>query len=153
MEDVIRLKIDIEHITKYLYSDSLTTTDKEMLHEYISKLNISQLNVFKALAERYKYLTKYIGVKKYKITRNSIRLAYKILNDTGISTFPCIEKVACKGWSIADGTFAWGMNMLEYGYPAKSIYSDIRTKNLLGKNIRLKYDIYNDFELITIATN
>lgn len=153
MEDVVRLKIDIEHIIKYLYSDSLTVADKERLNKYISTLNINQLNVFKALAEKYKDLTKYGGFKKYKITKNSIKLALKILRDTDIAVFPCIEKIACKGWSISDGTFAFGMYMLDYGYPAKKIYSDVRTKNLLGENMKLEYDIFNDFEIITIATN
>lgn len=122
--NISHLKIDIYYIIKYLFSDSLTEDDKNQLEEYISKLNLEQLKIFKRIGEELDHNAKYYGVKKYKITSNSIKLAIKIFNDIEIATFPCIEKIATKGWSISDGTFAWGMFQLD-SFPAPQIYSGL----------------------------
>lgn len=137
------IELDILDIIKYLYSYSLEEKDKKNLKEYINKLTIKELNVFKEIAKQLKELKKYHGHNKYKITSNSIKLTVKIYENTGVTTFPYIERIAQKGWSISDGTFSWGTYMLNE-YPAKMIYSCDRVNKCLLKKNKLEYDI-NDF--------
>lgn len=149
MEDRNSIVIDIEYIIKYLKSDRLSENDEKLLSKLINRLNIDELLVFKQLAEQFKYNKKYLGWNKYKITKNAIILADKIFNCTEIKVFPYIEAIARKGWSLSNGTFAWGMYQLE-NYPSKQIYSDRRVQTCLKKSNELEFDIYNRFDFINI---
>jgi len=146
-EDKFTLVFEIEYIIKKLKSDNLTEQDHNKLTEYINLLSIDELIIFKQLAEQFKYNKKYLGWKKYKISKNAINLMVKIFEHTGIKTFPYIEHVAGKGWSISDGSFAWGMYQLDK-YPSDQIYCDVRTNECLKKKYRLEYDLYNRFNFI-----
>jgi len=146
-EDKDTLIFEIEYIIKYLKSDNLTKDYNDKLTNFIENLNIDELILFQKLAEDFKYNKKYLGWKKYKISKNSIDLMIKIFEHTEIKVFPYVSKVAGKGWSISDGSFAWGMYRLDGEYPTKQIYSDIRANECLKKCYELEYDIYmgNDF--------
>jgi len=147
LEDKNTLIFEIEYIIKYLKSDNLTEQDHNKLTQYLNLLNINELILFQKLAEDFKHNKKYLGWKKYKISKNSIDLMIKIYEHTEIKVFPYISKVAGKGWSLSDGSFAWGMYRLDGSYPTKQIYSDIRASECLKKCYELEYDVYmgNDF--------
>jgi hypothetical protein len=149
MGNDIEIKIDIERILGYLYSDKISSKYIRFLSEYIDLLNTNELNVFKIIADDLKYKKKYYGMKKYKIGDNSIKLSLKIFNQTGIKTFPYIERIACKGWSISDGSFAWMMYKLE-NYPGDTLNSDIRVRICLRKDVVLENSLFNRFDFISL---
>ena len=74
---------------------------------------------------------------------------FKIHTQTEIKTFPYINRIACKGWAISDGTFAWSMYTLKC-FPSDKISSDIRVRGCLLKSVKLMYNIYNGNDFIEI---
>lgn len=96
-----------------LNSFSLTDKDIELLHNYIEELDKKELEIFYKLMNEFIHFKNYCGHKKYKITNNAIRLAIKISDQISIKVFPYIERIAKKSWSVSDGTFSWGMYILQ----------------------------------------
>lgn len=121
------LKIDI----KRLYTDSVTVKDEELIDKYIDTLSKEESEIFRQLYHDCKYANKV----KY-ITHNSIQLTLKVYNDTGTKTFPYINKIACNGWGIGEGTFSFSLYLLNDVYN-KEIYSSYRVKDCLLKRFRL----------------
>lgn len=132
-------KIHMISNIKRLYTDSITDKDKELMMDYINNLSEKELNAFK---EIYHNLT-YNIYKKCNITHNSIKLTLKLYNDTGEKTFPYINVIASKGWSVGNGTFAFSLYLLNNEYYKKEIYSGYRVKYCINK--KLKIDIQNVF--------
>lgn len=131
--DIEKFKIYLESDIKRLYSDSVTIKDKELMHNYIVSLSLDELQNCRKIYEDLKYNSSH-----NKITHNSIKLTLKLFKDCEIKVFPYIRKIACKGWSIGDGTYSFGLYLLSnYG---ESIYSSWRAKDCILKKYRLTYN-------------
>jgi hypothetical protein len=125
-KDIELEKIHMVSNIKRLYTDSVTDKDKELMIDYINNLSEKELEVFKGVYHDVKYTR-----NKNNITHNSIRLTLRLYKDLEIKTFPHIRKIACKGWSIGNGTFAFSMCLLEE--ENKHVYSYATVNLLLAK--------------------
>ena len=123
----IYLKIDIQR----LYTDSVTNKDHELIDNYIDTLSKEESEIFRQLYHDCKY-----NRKKCNITHNSIKLTLKLYNDTGEKTFPFINKIACKGWSIGEGTFSFSLYLLNNEF-SKEIFSWHRVSDCLLKRYKI----------------
>jgi len=83
--------------------------------------------------EELHWRNKYIGEFRNHISLTAVLLANKIFEQLNIITFPFIERVACRGWGTADGTWAWAMQDVHN----ISFGSADPVKYCLRKNIRL----------------
>lgn len=142
-DDLELFKIYLKTDVKRLYTDSVTIKDKELIDNYINILSKEELEIFRQLYHDCKY-----NRKKCNITHNSIQLTLKVYKDLDIKTFPYINKIACKGWDLSGGTYAYSLYLLsEY---KREIYSCWRVRDCLRKSYDL--DIINscfmnDFEI------
>lgn len=104
---------DLDIATRKLCSLSLTKDNKYkgILCTYYESLSSYEQKKFLNLSSRFYDFVK-CGSKKYKITKNSVYIANRLKRELRISCYPYIEKIATKGWSTSDGTFSWGMELL-----------------------------------------
>lgn len=100
-----------------LYSKTVTESSKLNMHIYTNLLTKKELELF----ERY---VKQLRFNGGKITNNAIRLCLKISVETGIKTFPLIDTMSIKEFSVKDGAYAWVMSRLNrFGGAAGSYIS------------------------------
>lgn len=110
----------------YLFSKSVTDKDSELIYGYINELTAKEKIEFDKILED-------LIDMKLKVSHNAIRLTLKLINETGIKTFPYIQKEARKGYPIEDGTYAFSMYLLEGNYRTLNSYSKVKDL-LLNKN-------------------
>ena len=103
--------------------------------DFIEQFNSSEWSEIKNLADR----------KHLKITKNSILLSQKILEQTGILVYPIIFRTYASQNMLKQGAFSWTMykkNMQEVG-------SIDTVKTCLKKNNKLFVDTsWKDVEII-----
>lgn len=147
-----RERFDIMLLTRQLFSYSLEDNYKEKIYKYINILSDKELKMFNKYAKDFVYNKKYLGCKNIKITTNAVKLCEKIYKGLDIKVFPYICKIAHKGYSVGDGTYAWGMYELsEY---RKLLYSNFKVKICLKRNMSFNFDTDGiDFELNLIENN
>jgi hypothetical protein len=116
-----------------LFSKGVTDKDNKLIQEYTNKLTEKEKIEFNKIL-------KDLTDMEFKVTHNAIRLTLKLLDETGIKTFPYIQKEARKGYSIGDGTYAFSMYLLEGNYKTLNSYSKVKdllvSKNKIISNIR-----------------
>lgn len=112
----------------FLYSKTVTTKDKELIQNYINSLSELERDNFSLIVND-------LITANLKITHNAIRLALKVYKDTNIKTFPFILKLACKSYSVSDGTYAFSMYLLTN--KNECISSCRRVKDLLLKDNKI----------------
>lgn len=110
----------------FLYSKTVTNKDNELIQNYINGLSEIERDTFNSI------ITDLINLDA-KITHNAVRLALKVYKDTNIKTFPYIQKEACKGYSMNDGTYSFSMNLLDNEH-YRYIFSYSQVKDLLLKD-------------------
>lgn len=145
--DINSLKIDIQYILRYLYTKGVTEEDKENLYKYMDNLTYEELLIFKKIVEDMKYYKKYKGLDKYRVSKNAINLCLKIYKDVELKTVPYIERIACKGWDMSGGTYAFEMILLEK--ETNYIYSYYRVSECLKKKNIIDFDIDDMDTIIT----
>ena len=136
---------DLDFATRRLCTSALFKDKKSanLLCLYFQSLNDCEQTKFLELSERFYNFIK-CGSRKYKITKNSVYIANRIKQELKISCYPFIEKIATKGWSTSDGTFSWGMTLLN-GCVEKELYSFEPVKLYLRKNKDLIIGDLNEF--------
>ena len=136
---------DLDFATRRLCASALFKDKKSanLLCLYFQSLNDCEQTKFLELSERFYNFIK-CGSRKYKITKNSVYIANRIKQELKIPCYPFIEKIATKGWSTSDGTFSWGMTLLN-GCVEKELYSFEPVKLYLRKNTELNIGSYNGF--------
>ena len=87
------------------------------------------------------------NILKKKITVNAIKMAEKILKDTGIYCFPVIFTSASKSNSVSNGTFCW----IIYKLSGLTLGSFDKSSCCLKKNVKLSIDI--DKTILTAELN
>lgn len=111
------------------------------LYNYFESLSNSEKDDFLDKSEDYYHLFSK-GAKKYKISKNAIYAAIRIKKELNISCYPYIEKIATKGWSRSDGTFSWGIRILNANYLNEELYSFDPVKQVLSKKYKLEVGPY-----------
>lgn len=136
---------DLDFATRRLCTSALFKDKKyvNLLCSYFQSLNDCEQTKFLELSGRFYNFIK-CGSRKYKITKNSVYVADRIKHELKISCYPFIEKIATKSWSTSDGTFSWGMTLLN-GCVEKELYSFEPVKLYLQKNTELNIGPYNGF--------
>jgi len=117
----------------FLYSKTVTNKNNELIQNYIKELSDFERDSFNSI-------TNDIINMNIKITNNAIRLTLKLFKDTNIKVFPYIQKEACRGYSMQDGTYAFSMCLLN-SEPYKTIYSYRKIKDLLLKDSAIISDL------------
>lgn len=117
----------IKDITN-LYSKTVTNKDNELIQNYINKLSKLEKYNFDLILNDAIY-------SRLKITHNAIRLTLKLYRDTNIKVFPWVLKIACKGYSINDGTYSFFMYLLSTYL--QDVYSYCKIKDLLLKDNKI----------------
>ena len=96
--------------------------------------------------ERWDFINKYADdcwekAKKYneqnKISKNAVAVAERIEKDLGIKLFPLITKIACKGFDIGGGTYAFSMtdiNGQEYYFDSRAKYYTQKKRQIYLEN-------------------
>ena len=142
---------DLDLNTRKLCTESVRENEKALkfLCDYYESLNEEERYVFEDIADEYYYLTKQ-GSKKFKITQNGIYIAKRIKDELGISCYPVIEKIATKGWSTSDGTFAWSMRKLMSGSFQADIHSFEPVREYRIKDSVLNIGEYNSFSVVSV---
>jgi len=135
------IRINLPRNLKSMYSDGAKEKDKELLQEYIDALTDEEIIIFNEIKNDLKY-----SRIKNNITHNSIQLMLKVYDNTSIKTFPYINKIACKNWSIGDGTFAFSLYLLDKSELRDRIYSSFRVKDCLLK--KYSFDVQEVFSSI-----
>jgi len=107
------------------------TVAKECL-DYFKRFPENEEWFIHELNELY-WRNKYIGSYRNHISLTAIPLANKIYEQLEIVTFPFIQRVACRGWDTAGGTWAWPMSTLH-----SDIGSSDPVKYLLKKTVKLE---------------
>lgn len=130
-------------ITKVANYNSLVVAD---CIKYFAKFPGCEGSFTEELDE-LRWRNKFVGSFKNHISLNAVPLAEKIYEQLNIITFPFIERVACKGWSTAEGTWAWSMETFTTdGNKVRTVGSADSPRFLLGKKIKL--DICDSGEIV-----
>jgi len=77
-----------------------------------------------------------------KITKSAIKITEVLKNKIKLDLFPCIHKIACKGFDISGGTYAFSM----YGKDGKQYYFDSHAKDY--KSLNNDYLLEGDLILV-----
>lgn len=146
MINIIDVFFQLDLSTRKLCTPSMKNcaASVQLLYDYYNSLCPKEQNVFREFSDRYSSWRN-MGMRKYKITNNSIYIANRIKNELGISCYPYIEKIATKSWSTRDGTFAWCMKTLESSDFPKEIYSFENAREYLLKKNSISNGSYMSF--------
>lgn len=119
--DFYDLDLNLRKLCSYaVYRDEKV---QRILCEYFNSLTEKEKKLCEKKAEELYERVNVFG-SKYSITKSSIIIANRVKKELGYACFPIIEKVARKGWSVADGTFAWSMPLLK---ETVGIFNDINS--------------------------
>lgn len=89
------------------------------------------------------------GSKKYKISKNAIKIAVHLKDELGIPCYPMVEKIATKGWSTSGGTFSWSIRRLDCGDYERELCSFEPTLMFIDRKYKLSIGPYNGFMVIS----
>lgn len=126
-------ELDIRH---KLDRVAWNATVGEQCLEYFKQFPENEEWFIKQLADLH-WSNKYRGQFRNHISLTAIPLATKIYKQLEIITFPFIERVACRGWDTAGGTWAWSMQSVSQGQHIRNIGSGDPVKYLLRKRVTL----------------
>lgn len=146
--DFYGLDLNLRKLCSYaVYRDEKS---QRLLCEYFDSLTEKEKEICENKANELYERVKVYG-SKYAITKSSIVIAKRVKEELGFTCFPLIEKVARKGWSVADGTFAWSMPLLK---DSVGLFNDINSyepvKMYLLKNSVLNISEDKSFLVVSV---
>lgn len=98
--------------------------------------------------EEWKSATSKALFRGGKISLSAIKIAEQVENKLGIELFPCVTKIATKGWDLAGGTLAFSMCSKD----GETFYFDHRARRYHAKKAELELYV-DEFQnsIITIS--
>ena len=140
---------DLDIYTRKLCSLAVLSDEKiqDALSSYFDNLNEAEKECFRKFSKRFAAWAE-MGTKKYKISKNAIKIAIRLKDELGVVCYPFIEKIATKGWSTNGGTFSWSMQRLDCGEVERDISSFEPTSMFVSKRYKLSVGSYNGFTVV-----
>lgn len=129
--------------TEKFYKDEKA---RVLLCEYYNSLTSEEQELFEEMSDKY-YDFKRMGSRGYNISYSAVLIATRLKKECGYTCYPMIEKIARKGWSTADGTFAWSIPLLKLqGFNEINCFEPTSWFTL--KKTKLDVDVYQKVFLV-----